>query len=250
MTMLKDCRIVVTGGTHGLGRGIVESLARQGADVTVIARSKGALDALANDLGVKSRTGDIADRAFAESTIREVRPQVLILNAGATPAMGLIHHLSWEAFSEVWNTDVKAALFWIQAALLQPLAAGSRVLLGSSGAAIAGSPLSGGYAGAKRMLWLMAGYANGVATKDGLGINFQALLPNQIIAGTGVGEAAAAAYAQARGVGIQEFFAGFGKPLEPRLYGELVAEILTNPAHEAGTAFAFRGDNGIVPLEG
>ena len=54
-----------------------------------------------------------------------------------------------------------AGLYWMQAALKTPLKSGSRVLVGSSGAAQNGSPLSGGYAGAKRMLWLMAKYANG-----------------------------------------------------------------------------------------
>jgi hypothetical protein len=49
----------------------------------------------------------------------------------------------------------------------------ARVPVGSSGAALQGLPLSGGYAGAKRTLWLLARYANGVAEK-GLGIRFQA----------------------------------------------------------------------------
>jgi hypothetical protein len=44
---------------------------------------------------------------------------------------------------------VKGALYWMQAAFNLPLAPGARVLAGSSGAALQGSPLSGGYAGAK-----------------------------------------------------------------------------------------------------
>jgi hypothetical protein len=44
----------------------------------------------------------------------------------------------------------------LQAALNQPLKPGSRVLVVSSGAAENGSPMSGGYGGAKRMLWFMA----------------------------------------------------------------------------------------------
>ena len=45
----------------------------------------------------------------------------------------------------------------------------AHVLVGSRGAALQGSPLSGGYAGARRMLWLMAGNANGVAEQKGAG---------------------------------------------------------------------------------
>jgi len=84
----------------------------------------------------------------------------------------------------------------MQAALNLPLAPGARVLVGSSGAAQQGSPLSGGYAGAKRMLWFMAKYADGVAKQKGLGIRFQAIVALQMIGGTGVGDKAASAYAR------------------------------------------------------
>src|SRR5262249_55786538 len=87
----------------------------------------------------------------------------------------------------------KAGLYGIQAALKAPLAYGARVLIASSGAAIAGNSLSGGYAGAKRMLWIMAHYANGIPTERGLGIHFQVLVPQQIVAETTVGHQAASA---------------------------------------------------------
>jgi hypothetical protein len=50
------------------------------------------------------------------------------------------------------------------------------VLVTSSGAAVAGSPMSGGYAGAKRTLWIMAKYASGVSADLDLGIRFQTLV--------------------------------------------------------------------------
>ena len=49
--------------------------------------------------------------------------------------------------------------------------------------------MSGGYAGAKRMLWIMANYAKDRREKR-LGIHFQAIVPLQIIGGTGVGDGA------------------------------------------------------------
>ena len=100
------------------------------------------------------------------------------------------------------------------------------------------------------MLWLMADYANGVSAKLNLGIRFQALLPHQIIGGTGVGDVAAAAYAGGKGIKPADFLASFGKPLEPRLYGERVATLLVDPAFERGSAFTFRGDTGIVAVNG
>ncbi|MFY9968700.1 MAG: SDR family oxidoreductase, partial [Roseiarcus sp.] len=204
---LKDQTIVVTGGSKGLGLGLVEALVDEGARVTVVARDKDALASVKQRLGVAVAPADITDQGAAQRILAEVRPDILVLNAGATPPMGRLDQLSWTDFTLPWETDVKAGLYWIQAALNLPLAPGARVLVGSSGAAENGSPLSGGYAGAKRMLWLMAKYANGVAKQKGLGIRFQAIVPQQIIGGTGVGDNASKVYAKAAGLDREAFLA-------------------------------------------
>src|SRR6266702_6449701 len=40
MQSLKDRKVVVTGGSRGLGLGVVEALVEQGAEVTVVARGE------------------------------------------------------------------------------------------------------------------------------------------------------------------------------------------------------------------
>jgi len=249
MQTLKDQRVVVTGGSRGLGLGIVEAIVARNANVTVVARDAGRLADVKHRLGVGIASGDVADPALADHVVREIRPTVLILNAGATPPMGPIHELTWEAFSTVWNTDVKAGLHWIQAALRLPLARGSRVIITSSGAAIAGSPLSGGYAGAKRMLWMMASYANGVSDELGLGIKFQTVLPRQLIGDTELGRAGAATYAKKKGVSVEAFLASFGTPLPPAQIGEYIVTLLTDARYESGVAFGLKGDLGIHALD-
>ena len=92
------------------------------------------------------------------------------------------------------TADTQAAFRLLKAALTLPLAAGSTVAIVSSGAAVAGSPLSGGYAGAKRTQWLMAEYAQEVSDAKELGIHFLAVLPRQLIEGTEIGATAAANY--------------------------------------------------------
>jgi NAD(P)-dependent dehydrogenase (short-subunit alcohol dehydrogenase family) len=247
---LKDKNIVVTGGSRGLGLGLVEALVAHGARVTVVARDADALESVRARLGVATISADVTDETAAHHILADVRPEVLVLNAGATPRMGRLDQLSWADFSATWETDVKAGLYWLQAALNLPLKPGSRVLVGSSGAAVSGSPLSGGYAGAKRMLWFMARYANGIAKQKGLGIRFQAILPMQIIGGTGVGDEASTAYARSMGPEREAYLARFGAPLPPRQFGDHVVALLDDPQYATGVAFGLKGDTGITILEG
>jgi hypothetical protein len=174
---------------------------------------------------------------------------VLILNAGAPFVMAPLHEQTWETFTATWNGDVKAGLHWIQEAIALPLPPGSRVLIASSGAAVGGSPLSGGYAGAKRMLWFMAQYANALADRLGLGIHFQALVPMQMSGETERGREAAEAYARWNGITVEAFLARFGRQMPPRAFGEYVATLLTQPEYEGGTVFGFKGDTGITSLD-
>jgi NAD(P)-dependent dehydrogenase (short-subunit alcohol dehydrogenase family) len=247
---LKDKKAVVTGGSRGLGLGLVEALVAHGAKVTVVARDADALAAVRARFGVAVISADVTDEAAAHRILGEIHPDILVLNAGARPRMGRLDQLSWADFSATWETDVKAGLYWLQAALKTPLKSGSRVLVGSSGAAESGSPLSGGYAGAKRMLWMMAKYANGVSVQNKLGIRFQAIVPQQIIGDTGVGDAGAAAYARAMGIGRDQFLARFGAPMPPREFGEKVVSVLEEAKYAEGVVFGLKGDTGITMLEG
>jgi len=247
---LKEKNVVVTGGSHGLGLGLVEALVAHGARVMVVARDADALESVRARLGVTTISADVTDQAAAHRILAEVRPDILALNAGAKPRMGRLDQLSWADFTVPWETDVKAGLHWLQAALKLPLKPGSRVLVGSSGAAQNGSPLSGGYAGAKRMLWLMAQYANGVSQQKGLGIRFQVIVPQQMVGGTGVGDTGANAYARAMGLKPEEFLARFGAPMPPREFGERVVAVLDDPRFAEGFAFGLKGGIGVTILEG
>lgn len=249
MPDLAGQKAVVTGGSRGLGLGIVEALLARQAQVTVVARDPKRLREVSERLGVDVIQGDVSEEALARRVIESVRPTVLVLNAGATPGVAPLHEQTWEGFSNTWNSDVKAGFHWLQQALRLPLLPGSRVILGSSGASIGGSPLSGGYAGAKRMLWLLAQYANGLAKELELGITFQTILPRQMIGETELGRTAAEAYAKRKGVSVETFLAGFGAPLSAKQVGEHVASILTDSKYETGVAFGLKGDTGIVSLD-
>src|SRR5260370_9523738 len=102
---LKDKRAVVTGGSRGLGLGLVEALVAEGANVTVVARGMDALKAVEARLGVAAISADITDRAAANRILADIQPDILALNPGATPSVGRLYHLRWGACSVAWETE-------------------------------------------------------------------------------------------------------------------------------------------------
>src|SRR4029077_16626463 len=96
---LRDKSAVVTGGSRGLGLGLVEALVAHGARVTVVARGAEALDSVRARLGVATISADVTDETAAPRILAEFRPDILALNAGATPPMGRFDHLSWADFT-------------------------------------------------------------------------------------------------------------------------------------------------------
>ncbi len=82
MQTLEQRRVLIAGGSRGLGLGVVEALVARHANVTVVARDSARLTELKARLGVSIIPGDATDPMLAESVLREVRPSVLVLNAG------------------------------------------------------------------------------------------------------------------------------------------------------------------------
>jgi hypothetical protein len=110
--------------------------------------------------------------------------------------------------------------------------------------------LSGGYIGAKRMLWFMAHSANAVSRERDLGIHFQVLVLCQLIPGTALGHQAAAAYAAIEGVSVDELVVQrYGSILRPAQVGEQVVELLGDPRYMYGVAYGFRNESDILPLD-
>jgi NAD(P)-dependent dehydrogenase (short-subunit alcohol dehydrogenase family) len=205
---------IVTGASRGFGRGIADALAAAGARVVGVARSGATVSA------------DAADPATAGRLIDEYQPRTVVLCAGAAPQMSPLQEQTWESFSQNWNVDVAQAFHWIRHALQRPLAPGSTVVAISSGAAINGSPLSGGYAGAKATVRLVTGYAALESERARLGIDFVSVLP-ALTPATDLGEKAVAAYAERQGVDVDTFVQSLRPALTAEQVGKSVLEIAT-----------------------
>jgi NAD(P)-dependent dehydrogenase (short-subunit alcohol dehydrogenase family) len=216
-----DGTTIVVGASRGLGRGITTAFAQAGASVIAVARTATGLAELAGAGSIQLEDADAADPSVPGRLLDRYEPQVVVLVAGATPLMRPLQHQTWETFSVNWHTDVKIAFHWLREVLLKPLRPGSRIVVISSGAAVAGSPLSGGYAGAKATQRFITGYAQDEANRAGLGITFTTVLP-RITPLTDLGRPAVQAYAARSGQTEQEYIQQSGEPLTPEAVGAAV----------------------------
>jgi NAD(P)-dependent dehydrogenase (short-subunit alcohol dehydrogenase family) len=225
---------LVTGASRGFGRAIAAALTREGANVVGIARDPLRLASLQAELGPAFTpvAADAADPVVAGGLIDQYQPGLLVLAAGAAPLSRPLHQQTWQSFSRNWEVDVQQVFHWSREALLRPLAPGSTVIAFSSGAAVLGSPLSGGYAGSKATIRFIASYAAAESDRAGLGVRFVAVLP-QLTPETSLGAAAVAAYAAREGMDIPSFLATRGPSLTPEQVGGAVLELAAGAGHGA-----------------
>jgi len=214
-------RALVIGAASGVGQATAEALRDAGVQVLASGRER-----------------DATDTAEVSALLAEADPDLVVVAAGTRPRMAPIEEHTWESFSAPWNVDVRIAFEVGRAVLARPLRPGSTVVIVSSGAGINpnGSPMSGGYAGAKRMQMFMTSYLQRESDARELGIRFVALAPMQFLVGTRIGEAAAAAY----GGG------DWPVPLDPAGVAGAILELAPGDEHR-GATLAVRGE-GIAAI--
>ncbi len=117
--MLKDQVALVTGGSRGIGKAIVTTLAAQGAKVAFVYRgSQPAAEALEKEVAAaggiaKAYQGDVADPTAAKRIVDAVvaewnRVDILVNNAGLTRD-GLFVRMSDEQWDDVLATNLGGA---------------------------------------------------------------------------------------------------------------------------------------------
>jgi len=241
MNELAGKTTVVVGASRGLGRGIATAFAEADASVIAVARSGPALAELAaSGPNIRSEVADAADPAAAWILLDRYQPSVVVLVAGANPVMRPLQHQTWETFSLNWHTDVKIAFTWLREVLLQPLSAGSRVVVVSSGAALNGSPASGGYAGSKATQRFIANYAQDEAKAAGLDITVTAVMPRMTPLGE-VGRRGVRAYAARTGQTEDAYIAQLGELLTPQMAGTAIVDLVQSDPATLSAGYVLTG---------
>lgn len=242
---------LIVGASRGFGGGVAEILAANGMAVTALARNRENLEKVARSAGAQIVAAQIvAADATDEQTIGRVlstaKPDLLVLSAGTALDLRPLHEHTWETFSRPWNVDTKLTFNWVTAALRaeQPP---EHVVTFGSGAALFGSPLSGGYAGAKKMNAFIAEYAAGIASRSKRPIRFHCLIP-PMSPHTEFGAAAARAYARSAGLSYEEFVRQLPSPPTPADLGAAVLELHQQPEKWSQVCYRVSA-KGLAPLE-
>ncbi len=152
--------ILVTGGTRGIGRGIVRVLAHAGAELMITGRRTKRLDALAEELasdGIPHRVlqSDVGDRAACRGAVDATleafgKIDGLVANAQSFRPVTELEKVEESDFDLVLETGPKGTLWLMQAALgpMRDRGRGRIVTMGSA-MGLTGAPGYGPYAAAK-----------------------------------------------------------------------------------------------------
>ncbi len=138
MPRLTGKTAVITGGATGIGHAAAKRFIEEGAFVFIFGRRQEALDAAVAELGPNARAvqGSVSeladlDRLYAAVKAERGTLDIVFANAGAGSQLAL-GKITAEHIDEIFDTNVKGAIFTVQNALPLMGEGGSIILTGSS----------------------------------------------------------------------------------------------------------------------
>lgn len=167
MSRLAGRVALVTGASKGIGKAVAEALAKEGAHVVLVARSREQLSIVTTSLarmGLKAtmEVADVTDPERLQSVIASTvsklgRLDILVNNAGIgyfKPAM----EMSLQEFDEMWNLNMRAVFVGTKAVLPQMIAQRWGAIVNIS--SLAGKNSFKGGTGYGATKWALRGFAS------------------------------------------------------------------------------------------
>ncbi|MGB0404162.1 MAG: SDR family oxidoreductase [Salibacteraceae bacterium] len=111
---LKGAKILITGGSSGIGKAMALMAIEKGAEVLITGRNEDKLKKVASDLGASYVHADVSNEKDIESTFNWIKNNwnnqldVLINNAGIG-YMGKVEDIQWSDFETMFHVNVFGA---------------------------------------------------------------------------------------------------------------------------------------------
>lgn len=123
LTSLKGKSVIVTGGSKGIGRGIAQVFAKQGAKLTIAARNEADLKSAAADIGGDTRyeVCDVSDWDSVKAMVDSAAASqggldVMCANAGAFPQTKMID-MDPAEWDQVMAVNLKSSFLCVKASI-------------------------------------------------------------------------------------------------------------------------------------
>jgi 3-oxoacyl-[acyl-carrier protein] reductase len=107
---LQGAKIIITGGSSGLGKATAKTLKEKGAEVLITGRDAVKLEKVANELGIKSLVFDVSDfdsiPMLSAEMVKELNGVDVLINNAGIGDFALLGDITLEQLQSVFNTNV------------------------------------------------------------------------------------------------------------------------------------------------
>ena len=173
MNILENKVALVTGASRGIGRATAAALAKEGAHVVLVGRSKDRLISASREFATQGlrasiEVADITDSPQLDRVINSTLSQfgrldILVNNAGIGHFKPL-NEMSLREFDEMWNLNMRAVFVATKAVLPSMIDQKSGAIVNIS--SLAGKNSFKGGAGYCATKWALRGFASSLATAN------------------------------------------------------------------------------------